>query len=109
MKMERTKGPWEIWEKERELNPEISTGMPLIVAPPAFTGLDETTAIATVNADLDEYVANAHLIAAAPDLLGSCQIALITLQQVVRDNPQNIAATLDIKRIKMAIAKAKGR
>jgi len=58
--------------------------------------------------ELTEAIENAHMISAAPDLLEACEIALITLQQVVRDNPQNIAATLDIKRIKAAILKANG-
>jgi|GEM_PF-3381079 len=56
-----TAGNWYIWSEELELNPETSTGPPLICAP----GPDESIDICTVNADLDEYVLNARLILAA--------------------------------------------
>jgi len=52
---------------------------------------------------------NARLIAAAPELLEACQIALITLQVVAAADPNNIAARLDIRRMKESISRAEGK
>jgi len=66
--MDYTPGPWIIWNEELELNPEFSSGPPVIYAPPESTGYDETVDICEVNADLDEYVANTLLLKYTPEL-----------------------------------------
>ena len=69
MKGKHTPGPWYIWNEDLELNPDTSTGFPLICAA-GETSDDESVDICEVNADYPaNYVANARLIAAAPELL----------------------------------------
>ena len=54
-------------------------------------------------------LANATLIAAAPDLLLALQIAANTLETVYRErDPKNIAAKCAAERARAAIAKAEG-
>ena len=59
-----TPTPWAIWDKERELNPETSTGALLIVSPPSVTGYDETEDIAVICLD-NNSAANAEFIVKA--------------------------------------------
>lgn len=58
-----TPGPWEIWDAATELAFDSNTGQPLVVA--RHDG--ETVDIAAVSQDNGEWIANARLIAAAPD------------------------------------------
>lgn len=103
--MAHTPGPWNIWDEERELNPEMSTGFPLIVAPVSSTGQDETVDICEVNADIDEYVLNAHLIAAAPDLLAALELFM---DQYHIPGDRDRESRPEIKAALAAISKAKG-
>lgn len=57
----------------------------------------------------EECIANARLIAAAPELLEACYISRPTFQQMVKDNPNNIAAVNCLRWIDKATAKAEGR
>ena len=48
------------------------------------------------------------LLEAAPEMLEALQIVRITLQQIIKNNPLNIAAKNDLQRIEAAIQKAEG-
>ena len=52
--------------------------------------------------------ANCKLIAAAPDLLEACEISVPILQQIMQENPHNIACRNTLKWIIAAIEKAEG-
>ncbi len=51
---------------------------------------------------------NAELRADNKGLLEACRLALPTLQQIRIDSPDNIAAALNIKAIREAIARSEG-
>jgi hypothetical protein len=68
--MDHTPGQWFIWSEELELDPETSSGAPVICAP----GKDGAVDICEVSADAEEYVANARLIVEAPRLLDLAEI-----------------------------------
>ena len=106
-----TPGPWAIdfWRsnatKVINIGPECK-----------FGGSPILTVVASVPVAYDEYSkqesANAHLIAAAPDLLGACEKALIDLEDFRRHAHVSMELKCNMegsyKAIKQAIAKAEG-
>lgn len=50
-----------------------------------------------------------RLLEAAPEMLEALQIVRITLQQIIKNNPLNIAAKNDLQRIEAAIQKAEDK
>jgi hypothetical protein len=56
--------------------------------------------------NMESNKANAKLIAAAPDLLKVCRIALVTLETVYENDKSNYAAKNDIDRLKKVIKEA---
>jgi len=102
--MEHTPGPWTIWNEQLELDPEYATGPPLIIAP----GEDESVTICEVNADCDEYVANAKAIIAIPELVKACEGLLELLPECECDNTHEANNTVcRICWAKNALAKAR--
>lgn len=107
--MSHTPGQWVIWDKERELNPEFSTGLPMIVAPPSSTKYVETVDIATIHDDTDEYIANAHLVAAAPELLEALKQLEYLAPEKFDDDEHETNWNSSIRNIRKVISKAEGK
>lgn len=74
MKTEHTAGPWEVWDEHYEVYAGVKRNEPGQIVGAFIASLTD----AAEDGDLDEYEveANAHLIAAAPDLLAACEKAL---------------------------------
>ncbi len=62
-----------------------------------------------VDGGFEEVRANAHLIAAAPELYEACKVGLDLVKFVVYEHPDNEVAKLQKELIEKALAKAEGR
>ena len=91
MTSKRTKGPWCLQSQ--------GTGDPL-----SIMGQDNTFICRLDEGSYED----AALLAAAPQLLQACQLCIPTLEQIVHDDPQNIAATLNLRTLRAAIVAAGG-
>ncbi len=91
-----TPGPWRIWDNPMAWNVVIWAG-------------EKQVGIATGNIEVsrEQAIANAHLMAAAPDLLGACMAAMAYLVDPPSGFKENREAAADI--IRNAIKKAEGR
>ena len=93
-----TPGPWKVIDRPHGL-PEVWTA-------------DFDCEGGTVSQCITDRVfnGNAALIAAAPDLLAACNLALATIDRVAPSHPggfSSVRGTLDV--IRAAVAKAEGR
>ncbi len=107
---QHTPGPWE--KCEFEVMREVKPG--LVMAVPIYTRRIEGT-LSPVSDDWDEAMANARLIAAAPELLSVCKDLDAAWDDfmMVDENDNNVG-TIDgvcalLPRLRAAIAKAEGR
>lgn len=94
--MKHTPGPWRIGDKGMTVfGPLTDQPSPIAIAnliPP------------TPRAGIEEREANAHLIAAAPDLLAASEQAAALLKELAHDGAENP----ELEILRKAIAKAKG-
>lgn len=73
-----------------------------------YFGNKKSFPIFTVLCGTKEAKHNARLIAKAPELYEACKLVRPTLQQIIKDDPQNIAAKLNLRDIEAALAKIDG-
>ena len=92
-KTEHTPGPWRIWLDMDPKQPVEIVGM-------------ESDFIATVAMENTQARANAHLIAAAPELLAACEFAELVFRKPADTNPE--AEIKALGQLRAAIAKARG-
>lgn len=107
-------GTWKIWESGREpaLNPELEirgqTGivasLPLIL--PEKAALPEGYSMAQRHRAHESRMANAHLIAASPDLLYAARLAQEALVHYADGMPEPVARAIEA--LRDAITKAEG-
>jgi hypothetical protein len=94
--MTHTPGPWNIWYKGEKDIPAIANN---------YANTGHATDICTVDGENQD--ANAHLIAAAPELLEACEAALEVTDSILV--PALGTAGLQLaERLRAAIAKARG-
>lgn len=108
--MKHTKGPWHINSHPYENQPEY------VLAKPTNTGDDcrDVVSVATITRSQntlagwrskEEAIANARLIAAAPEMLDSLKIAVVRLKEIQYQK----ASPKQIEFLESVIAKAEGR
>ena len=98
--MTYTKAPWHICKV-------TGRGLQLIRDANGYC-VAEAVKPANSGAAYVDHVANAHLIAAAPDLLAALESALITLEIIQLTQAEITAVENDIVKARAAIAKARG-
>jgi hypothetical protein len=102
--MAHTSGPWSVWE-----DPETFSGDVEVVSGDLECPADLVNRIVCTvrECDPDDVLANAHLIAAAPDLLKACQgIAAWGNVRAILNDLEGFELSMDWAR--RAVAKAKG-
>lgn len=99
--MTHTRGPWKVMTL-------TDSGLPAVVAHdgPVIADVSKWTSVAV--SDPDGILSNARLIAAAPELLEACKLAL-NLIRLAEDGTGWTAGTEGFGIIKQAIAKAERR
>jgi len=95
-----TPGPWKFYKGK--LRPKFSQVMIIEIRDKTGKSIVKWTGFDGVNLPKKEIEANAHLMAAAPELLEACQLALITIESAPRTN------MFTRTKLTIAIAKAKG-
>lgn len=100
MERKHTPGPWEIYDEE--FDDRRGYQEPKIIANGSDSALVHE--ICTIRIGLKETPANARLIAAAPDLLAACQLALDTMSDYRNNTPADVQQF-----IRAAISKAEGQ
>lgn len=108
-----TKGQWRVWDQHNELNFDTNTGRPLITA--WDEKAEETIDVAEISQDNGEWIANARLIAAAPELLEHLEWLVREAQSVSAHwesgDLAHAVRALEVATIasELAIAKARGQ
>ena len=108
--MSRTPGPWEV---KYGTSVDAVSGHVVAMRPEQLTGGDKHAW--KYAASYEEQKANAHLIAAAPDLLAVAEELLALVEEFIEcgfvGDPRNPEASMngeDLQRARAAIAKARG-
>lgn len=102
--MEHTPGPWEAkMDYDNEMSDNIISGRHTI------RDKKEGWNIARIWESAPNGKSNAHLIAAAPDLLEACYNALTDLAYYLDEREEDFAIDKTYQELKRAIAKAEGK
>lgn len=108
MSCKHTPGPWQAGRPDMRT---IVDGVPSKwIYGPEVEGGDGYLAVASgrASSDWDEVMANARLIAAAPDLLAACETVLTKLDYIVNLwGAEGVTRTIQ-DQLRAAVAKAKG-
>lgn len=106
-KRKHTKGPWRVSHSNwfNILTESRPASVPTLVASVSLTAAKN---VGLTDAERAEFQANAHLIAAAPDLLAACEKLYAALREYT-DEGETAAQSAVLEMAEAAIARAEGK